>query len=157
MALLDMTRDDDRHIAQRLSAEPIIWLCTVRPDGRPHNVPVWFAWQDPTILIFSDPGTAKVRDIQRSAAVSLALDSADGGRDVVLAEGRAKLITHAGEHPHFLAGQFRHKYSQSLGTASFEEWRSTFSQPVLIHVERIIAWTRTATGLEYRKVPHAVE
>jgi PPOX class probable F420-dependent enzyme len=157
MALLDTTRDDDRHIAERLSAEPIIWLGTVRPDGRPHNVPVWFAWQDPTILVFSDPGTAKVRNMQRSAAVSLALDSADGGRDIVMAEGRAKLITHAGEHPHFLAGQFRHKYSQSLGGASFEDWRMTFSQPVLIHVERIIAWTRTAAGVEYRKVPHPAE
>jgi PPOX class probable F420-dependent enzyme len=153
MALLDRNRDDDRHIAQRLSAEPIIWLCTVRPDGRPHNVPVWFAWQDPTMLIFSEPKAVKVRDMQRSAAVSLALDSADGGHDIVLAEGRAKLITHAGEHPHFLGGQFRHKYSQSLGSASFEEWRSTFSQPVLIHVERIIAWTRTAAGLEYPKGP----
>jgi len=36
---------------------------------------------------------------------------------------------------------------------SFERWRSTFSQPVLIRVERIIAWTRTATGLAYRVVP----
>jgi PPOX class probable F420-dependent enzyme len=69
MALLDRTRDD-RHIAQRLLTEPIIWLGTVRPDGRPHNVPVWFAWQDPTILIFSEPKAAKVRNMQRSAAVS---------------------------------------------------------------------------------------
>jgi PPOX class probable F420-dependent enzyme len=148
-----MTRSDDRHIAQRLSAEAIIWLCTVRPDGRPHNVPVWFAWHDPAMLIFSKPKTAKVRDMQRSPAVSLALDSADGGQDIVLADGRAKLITAAGEHPHFLAGQFRQKYSQSLGNMSFEQWRSTFSQPALIHVERIIAWTRTATGLAYRTMP----
>ncbi len=153
MALLDMTRGDDRHIAQRLSDEPIIWLCTVRPDGRPHNVPVWFAWHEPTILIFSMPATAKVRDMQRSPAVSLALDSADGGQDIVLAEGRAKLITAPGEHPHFLAGQFRQKYSASLGDTSFDEWRSTFSQPVMVHVDRIIAWTRAATGLAYRSVP----
>lgn len=59
------------------------------------------------MLIFSKPKTAKVRDMQRSPAVSLALDSADGGQDIVLADGRAKLITAAGEHPHFLAGQFR--------------------------------------------------
>ena len=148
-----MTRSDDRHIAGRLSAEAIIWLGTVRPDGRPHNVPVWFAWHDPTMLIFSMPRTAKVSDMQRSPAVSLALDSADGGQDIVLAEGRAKLITAAGEHPHFLAGQFRQKYSSSLGDTSFEDWRSTFSQPVLIHVDRIMAWTRTATGLASRTVP----
>ena len=105
------------------------------------------------MLIFSMPRTAKVSDMQRSPAVSLALDSADGGQDIVLAEGRARLITGAGEHPHFLAGQFRQKYSSSLGDTSFEDWRSTFSQPVLIHVDRIIAWTRTATGLASRTVP----
>jgi PPOX class probable F420-dependent enzyme len=66
VALLDVTRTDDRHTAQRLSAEPIIWLGTVRPDGRPHNVPVWFAWHDPMVLIFSMPETAKVRDVRLS-------------------------------------------------------------------------------------------
>jgi hypothetical protein len=104
------------------------------------------------MLIFSMPKTAKVRDMQRSPAVSLALDSADHGQDIVLAEGRAELVT-ADRHPHFLAGQFQHKYAQSLGSMSFEQWRSTFSRPVLIHVERIIAWTRTATRLAYRVVP----
>ena len=117
MALLDVTRTDDRHTAERLSAEPIIWLGTVRPDGRPHNVPVWFAWHDPMVLIFSMPGTAKVRDVRLSPA------------------------------------KFREKYTRSLGTMSFEQWRSTFSQPLLIHVERIIAWTRTADGIAYRVVP----
>jgi nitroimidazol reductase NimA-like FMN-containing flavoprotein (pyridoxamine 5'-phosphate oxidase superfamily) len=64
VTLLDVTRTDDRHTAQRLSAEPIIWLGTVRPDGRPHNVPVWFTWHDPMVLIFSMPKTAKVRDVR---------------------------------------------------------------------------------------------
>jgi hypothetical protein len=133
VALLDVTRTDDRHTAQRLSAEPIIWLGTVRPDGRPHNVPVWFAWHDPMVLI--------------------SLDSAGGGQDIVLAEGRAELISGPDRHPHFLAGRFREKYAQSMGPVSFEQWRSTFSQPLLIHVNRIIAWTRTAAGLAYRVVP----
>jgi PPOX class probable F420-dependent enzyme len=148
-----MTRTDDRHTAQRLSEEPIIWLGTVRPDGRPHNVPVWFAWHDPMVLIFSMPKTAKVADLRLSPAVSLALDSADGGQDIVLAEGRAELIAGAERHPHLLAGKFREKYARSLGAMSFDQWRSTFSQPLLIHVNRITAWTRTAAGVAYRVVP----
>jgi PPOX class probable F420-dependent enzyme len=152
VALLDVTRADDRHIAQRLSTEPVIWLGTVRPDGRPHNVPVWFAWHDPMVLIFSMPETTKVRNVRLSTAVSLALDSADGGRDIVLAEGRAELAR-ADQHPHFLAGEFREKYAPSLGAMSFEQWRLTFSQPLLIQVSRIIAWTRTATGVASRVVP----
>ena len=107
MTLLDVTRTDDRHTSERLSAEPVIWLGTVRPDGRPHNVPVWFAWHDPMVLIFSMPQTAKVTHVRLSPAVSLALDSADGGQDIVLAEGRAELIAGADQHPHFLAGKFR--------------------------------------------------
>ena len=31
--------------------------------------------------------------------------------------------------------------------------RSMFSQPLLIHVNRIVAWTRTAAGVAYRVVP----
>src|SRR5262245_20938100 len=105
------------------------------------------------MLIFSMPSTAKVRDMRRSPAVCLALDSAGGGQDIVLAEGRAELVTAAGRHPHALAGEFREKYAQAMGSMSFEQRRSTFSQPVLIHVERIIARTRTAAGLAYRVVP----
>ena len=85
--------------------------------------------------------------------LSWALDSADGGQDIVLAEGRAELIAGADRHPHFLAGKFREKYAQSLGAMSFEQWRSMFSQPLLIHVNRIVAWTRTAAGVAYRVVP----
>jgi PPOX class probable F420-dependent enzyme len=153
MALLDVSRTDDRHTSQRLSAEPIIWLGTVRPDGRPHNVPVWFAWHDPMMLIFSMPKTAKVRNVRLSPAVSLALDSAGGGQDIVVAEGRAEIIAGADRHPHFLAAKFREKYAQSLGAMSFEEWRSAFSQPLLIHVNRIIAWNRTAPEAAHRVVP----
>ena len=153
MALLDVTRSDDRHTAERLTAEPVVWLGTVRPDGRPHTVPVWFAWHDPLVLIFSMPRTVKVRNARLSPAVSLALDSADGGRDVVLAEGRVTVLSGADQHPHFLAAKFRDKYAQSLGSTSFEEWRATFSQPLLVHVQRITAWTRTAGGVAYRVVP----
>jgi PPOX class probable F420-dependent enzyme len=153
MALLDVARGDDRHTDERLTAEPVIWLGTVRPDGRPHTVPVWFAWHDPLVLIFSMPRTVKVRNARTSPAVSLTLDSADGGRDIVLAEGRATVVSGADQHPHFLAAKFRDKYAQSPGSTSFEEWRATFSQPLLVHVQRITAWTRTADGLAYRVVP----
>jgi hypothetical protein len=33
VALLDVTRADDRHTSERLSADPIIWLGTVRREG----------------------------------------------------------------------------------------------------------------------------
>jgi len=115
MVLLDVTRSDDRHTSERLAAEPVIWLGTVRRDGRPHNVPVWFAWHDPAVLIFSIPGTVKVRNVRRSPAVSLALDSADGGQDIVLADGRAEFPADADPQLRLLTGTFQEKYARALG------------------------------------------
>ena len=90
--MLDLTRERDVHIDRRLRAEPIIWLSTVRPDGRPHLVPVWYLWDGRTILVFSQPGAQKVRNLRHSRQVALALDTADEGEDVVIIEGEATLL-----------------------------------------------------------------
>src|SRR5688500_4607457 len=90
--LLDLGRPDDAHTAERLARDPVIWFGTVRPDGRPRQVPVWFVWDDPAIFVFAQPGTAKLRNIAANPAVWLSLNTEDGGNDVVLIEGRADLL-----------------------------------------------------------------
>ncbi len=45
------------HVEQRLRTDQIVWLTTVRPDGRPHVVPVGFFWDGQTFLICSEPNT----------------------------------------------------------------------------------------------------
>jgi len=46
-----------------LSEEPVVWLSTVRPDGAPHLVPIWFTWDGTSLLVFSKPGAQKVRNL----------------------------------------------------------------------------------------------
>lgn len=36
---------------RRLREEEIAWLTTVRADGQPQSVPVWFLWDGDTFLI----------------------------------------------------------------------------------------------------------
>ena len=64
------------HVEERLRSDLIVWLTTVRPDGRPHSIPVWFLWESATILIFSKPNTKKIRNLRRNHSVTLALDDA---------------------------------------------------------------------------------
>ena len=71
--MLDLTKERDVHIDQRLRSDPIIWLSTVRRDGRPHTVPVWFLWDGKTILMFSQPETQKIRNLRNNPNVTLAL------------------------------------------------------------------------------------
>jgi PPOX class probable F420-dependent enzyme len=89
-AQLDLSSPRNRHIAERLRNDLIVWLATVRPDGRPHLVPVWFLWDGETILIFSQPNQ-KVRNLRADPRVMLSLDNTRGGGDVVLIEGVAEL------------------------------------------------------------------
>ena len=41
---------------RRLREEEIAWLTTVRADGQPQSVPVWFLWDGDAFLIYSQPG-----------------------------------------------------------------------------------------------------
>ena len=134
--MLDVSDPKGAHIDRRLRAEPIIWLSTVRPDGRPHLVPVWFLWDGAAILIFSQPGAQKVRNLRHSPHVMLALDTADEGEDVVLLEGRAALLGDGA--PRSTLPAYAEKYAAlmaRLGMAA--DWHAAeFSQAIRVAVDR---------------------
>ncbi len=91
-AQLDLSNQEHQHILERLEHDVIIWLASVRPDGRPHLVPVWFLWEEPgTLLVFSQPNQ-KVRNLREHPAVTLALDDTNNGDDGVIIEGVATLL-----------------------------------------------------------------
>jgi PPOX class probable F420-dependent enzyme len=89
---LDGNDPAQAHTAERLRETLILWLASVRPDGRPHVVPVWFLWEDEAILIFSKPENQKVRNLRHNPAVTLALDDSREGDDVTVLEGLADLV-----------------------------------------------------------------
>jgi PPOX class probable F420-dependent enzyme len=87
-------RSLDAHVEQRLHTDWWVWLITVRPDGRPHVVPVGFFWDGQTVLIFSEPNRQKLRNVRHNPHVMLALDGTGKmGDDVVVVEGTAELLT----------------------------------------------------------------
>ncbi len=62
------------------------WVATVRPDGRPHVMPVWGAWLDGKLYIEGSPETRRHRNILSNPNVVVHLE--DGSR-VVIIEGVA--------------------------------------------------------------------
>ena len=130
----------DARVEARLRADLIVWLATVRPDGRPHNVPVWFWWDGETVLIVSEPATQKVRHLRRSPHVVLALDTADQGEDVVIAEGVAEL----GERPsaEVMPAGFGAKYAPLFGRLGSDPatMAARYSQPIRVRPTRFVAW-----------------
>jgi PPOX class probable F420-dependent enzyme len=135
--MADSTKPNTAHVDQRLREEPIIWLTTVRPDGRPHTVPVWFLWDGETFLIFSQPGTLKIRNLQRNPHITLALDDTKQGGDVVTVEGEAELLS----EPRTMV-VYGEKYAsliQEVG-ADPERMVEDFSQQIRITPTKVLSW-----------------
>src|SRR5215469_1280948 len=88
--MLDVTQERHAHIDQRLRADHIIWLGSVRPDGHPHLVAVWFLWTGKDLLIFSKPNTQKIRNLRQNPHVIVALDNTNLGN--ITLEGVAELF-----------------------------------------------------------------
>ncbi|MEP7112841.1 MAG: pyridoxamine 5'-phosphate oxidase family protein [Ilumatobacteraceae bacterium] len=85
---MDLTSDlpDDRRarVETRLRTNLMAWLTTVNPAGRPDSVPVWFVvCDDDRILVYSQPGNAKLRNIDANPHVAFGLDVTDIGRDII--------------------------------------------------------------------------
>ena len=90
--MLDVSNARDAHIDERLRSNTMIWINTVRPDGRPHSAAVWFLWDGSNFFTFSRPNTQKVRNLRQNTNVVLALDDTKDGDDVIQVEGKAELL-----------------------------------------------------------------
>src|SRR3990170_1129965 len=83
---------DRERVEARLRHNLMAWLTTVRPDGQPVSVPVWFlVREEGTILLYSQPRKQKLRNIAANPRVSLGLDVTDIGRNIVRMEGIARV------------------------------------------------------------------
>jgi PPOX class probable F420-dependent enzyme len=84
-----------RLAAQKLRDEEVIWLTTVSPKGQPESVPVWFYWDGETVLIYSQPGKPKARNIEANPRVALNFNTDPLVNLVVRLWGRATFYPNA--------------------------------------------------------------
>src|SRR6185436_4809025 len=73
-------------VATQLTESKHYWLCSVRPDGRPHVIPRWCVYVDGKIYYDGSPETRHAHNIEKNPHVSLHLES---GSEVVILEGTA--------------------------------------------------------------------
>jgi PPOX class probable F420-dependent enzyme len=66
-------------------------LATVRPDGRPNVVPIWFTLEGSELLFTTGERTLKARNLRANPAVAVSVDEESFPYAFVLVEGRASL------------------------------------------------------------------
>lgn len=78
------------HAEKRLERAHNYWICSTRPNGRPHAMPVWGLWLDGALYFSTARASRKGLNLARNPAVSVHLESGD---DVVILEGQAREIS----------------------------------------------------------------
>ena len=127
-------------IDRLLRQEPVVWLSSVRPDGRPHVVPIWFSWDGGQVLIASKPNAQKIRNLRANPTVMLALGEAEDDFDVGLLEGRAELLQEPAAA--VLPASHMAKYRRQMAAISLskDEFLATYSQVIRIVPTRFLPW-----------------
>jgi PPOX class probable F420-dependent enzyme len=100
----------DPQVERRLQTEQNLWLATVRPDGSPHLVPIWFVWVTGKIYLCTGADSVKVRNLMQNPHVSIALE--DGSKPIVI-EGLARPI---GTVPGPVIAAFKKKFDWNIST-----------------------------------------
>jgi PPOX class probable F420-dependent enzyme len=133
--MFDLTSRFGRHVNRRLRQEKIIWLTTVDSHDTPQPRPVWFHWDDKTILIFSEKGKAKLRHIARNPRVSLNFNTDEDGGDVAVIIGNARVL---GDSPASSRIQaYMRKYREGIKSLDMTEaeFRDAYTVPILVTPE----------------------
>jgi len=90
---LDTSTPFGARVERRLQEDIVVWLTTVGGAQTPQPSPVWFLWDGETILIYSQPTTPKLRNIERTPRVALNFDGDGDGGDIIVLTGDARIAT----------------------------------------------------------------
>lgn len=80
-----------QRLATRLRDEHVVWLTTISPRGAPQPTPVWFLWNGDELVISSQPGAAKLRNLAANPVATVHFNTDVDGDDVQVLRGRARV------------------------------------------------------------------
>lgn len=127
-------------VRERRAGDLVVWLASTRPDGTPHLLPLWFAWEGGGLLLFSKPHARKVEHIRRNPRVLLAFGSPGGGMDVDLVDAEAELVD--APSAQVVADGALARYRDAMDALGIDPVRflATYSQPIRVRGARRWNW-----------------
>jgi PPOX class probable F420-dependent enzyme len=88
---LDPAVPAQAHALERLETERLAWLGSNGRNGFPHAVPVWFLWHEGAILVFSQPGAAKTKNLRVDPRALFHFEAGADGEDFQLIQGTVEI------------------------------------------------------------------
>jgi PPOX class probable F420-dependent enzyme len=86
-----MSADLTPEVIDRLTQGHYGWLTTVAKSGQPVPKLIWFYFDGTALIVYTQPGSAKVAHVRRHPLVSLNLDSDGNGGGIIVIGGEAAI------------------------------------------------------------------
>lgn len=139
--MIDLTSDFGRVVHEHLQSQYVIWLTTVDSKLTPQPRPVWFVYQDDSVLIFSQAKAHKVAHIKKNPKVALNFNTDESGdKHVIVFTGEAVIDTKcppAHEVPLYFG-----KYKEGIAGLGMtpEEFSRDYSVAIRIRPTEVRGW-----------------
>lgn len=129
-------------VSHRLRNAESYWVCTTRPDGRPHGMPVWGLWDGEALWFGSGLESVKARNLTNNPYAQLHLESAE---DVVILEGPVERIRD-NELGHAIIRRIAAKYETPVEALAYAEDLGADSGGALfaLRPKQALAWLEGA-------------
>lgn len=137
-----MAIDLTPEVVQRLQSDHYGWLTTVAKSGQPVPRLVWFYFDGTDVLVYTEPGAAKVRHIGNHPRVSLNLDSDGNGSGIIVVGGMAT-VDAEGADPRD-DSPYWDKYSGDAERFGLTDAMGQFDMRLRISVDKV--WTTPTAG-----------
>jgi len=132
--MLDLTTEFGARVNKRLLKEDIIWFTTVSSRGIPASNPVWFLWDGETIIVYSEPKSHRIRNIQNNPNVTLHLQGVDGlGNNVVIIKGQASLTF----NNRIIPTDYWNKYAKFLEKMTPDEMIAAYNVEIRVNLLKV--------------------
>jgi PPOX class probable F420-dependent enzyme len=131
---IDESTDFGARAARHLREDMVVWLTTVTPAGAPVPSPVWFWWEEPgTVLMFSQAGTPRTRNLEANPRVSLNFGGNGQGGDIVVVSGNATIDDSLG--PASAHAEYAEKYADGIARVAGTAEEFSRRYPVTVRIE----------------------
>jgi PPOX class probable F420-dependent enzyme len=136
-----MTADEISAILDQASPPLLGVIATLRADGSPHAVPVWYSWDGHIVSIWTHQDRAWVRNLGRDARVAFTAQQAQPPYGAVIMRGRAETSAPGTD----VDGDIRRIVGRYLPERERDGYIAAWSQLhtiVRVHPATIHAWNR---------------
>ena len=138
---IDTSTEFGAKVVNRIGAQKLAWLTTVDSKGTPQPNPVWFIWDDGSIVMFSRPDQAKLKNIARSGRVSFNLEATEDEEQITIFTGHAEIVDRA-TIPQELLDRYAEKYAQGMINIELprDKYEAAYTEIIRITPEKLRGW-----------------